>query len=175
MNCDEFLSAMEIGGPLARWRARRHAARCGQCAALFAKFAAVKRELARAEPLSPRAIQLWEQAADEPVTQFAGRRTWVPLAGGLAAAACVVLLVVRFAGRQPGGATSSPPPPVQVVEVNQAVVTAPTIRVLAAAEELDRLSRAADRLDAELDKLRLDAQRIEARRQVAMTLERFHD
>jgi len=171
MNCDDFLTAQETGGYFARWRARRHAARCPRCAALRASFAAVKQEWASTEPLSPRARQLWKDAAEEPARRGSPSRNWIVIAGGLTAAACVVLLVFKLAGHKPGKVTPSPyeiakvkPPP---------AVTESKVTVVNPADELNELSDAVNQLDADLKQLRLKAERMDASRQVAMTLERY--
>jgi hypothetical protein len=181
MNCDDFLPAMETGGAMARRRARRHAARCPQCAATYARFATVKQQWANPEPLSPRVRQLWSNAATGPEANEASFRlvrpvTRLVVAGGVvaaAAAACVAwALVNRFAGD--GHAANRPSPSTTVVRVPQPPTASGTrVTQLAATEELDALSDAVDQLDSELEQLRHDVQRNEARRQVAMTLDRF--
>jgi hypothetical protein len=169
MNCDDFLAARETGGPFARMRARRHAARCRRCTALQAKFAAVKDELANAPALPARARQLWVDAAIEPASQISPRRNWALFTGGLAAAACVALLVIKLAGHKPAGVT----PPPQIVRVIPPVATESKVTVVDPAKDLAELSAAANQLDAELKQLRLEAERMDARRQVALTLEHY--
>jgi hypothetical protein len=172
MNCDEFLAAQETGGALARWRARRHAAHCPRCAALAAKFAAAKELLAGPEPLSPRARWLWKQAAEEPAGRPAVSLNRSFFAFLLAAAACVALLVIlpKLTGHQPGGPIKSPTP---IVEVPKPPAERPTVVVIDPKQELAQLSEAVDRLDEEIKQLRLDAQRADARRQVAMAFDRY--
>ncbi len=170
MNCDDFLTAQETGGYLARPAPAAMLLDARACAALRAKFAGVKLELASPEPLSARARRLWKDAASETARQAPPRRNWIFIAGGLAAAACVVLLVVKLAGHKPGDLTPSPPRDF-VIQTPQ--VTESTITVVAPADELAELSEAANQLDVQLKQLRLEAQRMDARRQVAMTLERF--
>lgn len=168
MNCDDFLIAQETGGFFGRFLARRHAAKCPRCAALQTTFAAVKQELARPEPLSPRAGHLWKHAAQEPTTRHSPFRNWITIGGGLAAAACVLLLVMKFTGHKPD---VSPSPRPEFVDSRH--LTTPTVTTIDPAKELAQLSEATDRLDADLKKLRQDAQRMDARRQVAMTFEHF--
>src|SRR4051794_12310045 len=50
MNCDDFLPALETGGPWRRRAARRHARRCPRCAAVAGRLAAVKAQWAQAPP-----------------------------------------------------------------------------------------------------------------------------
>jgi len=163
MNCDDFLPALETGGCLRRMRARRHAARCPHCAAVYAAFTAMKQQLAAPEPLSGRARQLWEQAAGASTVQPSGRRRWVPLAAGLAAAACLLLLVVEWAVRpEPAGTRFVPQPLAKTV-----------IEEIDPAGELSRLAAAAERLDKQLTRLQEQAARCDAQREVALTLDRF--
>lgn len=163
MNCDDFLPALETGGCLRRWQARRHAARCSRCAAVYEVFTTMKQKLAVPEPLSPRARKLWEQAADASVMQPSGRRLWMPLGAGLAAAACLMLFVVQWAVRpEPAGTRFTPQPFVEtlVEEVNPA-------------GELSFLAAATERLDMQLKLLQEQAARCDAQREVALTLDRF--
>jgi len=176
MNCDDFLPSMETGGLVRRMRARRHAARCRRCAAVYAAFVSATQQWASPEPLSPCARHLWEQAAGElAVGPFRWRR-WMPLAAGLAAA-CVVLLAVAMVLRKGFIA----PPPREVAPRPSEVPAAPipqrlagdVIEQLDPAEELSRLAAAARQLDAQLQRLRHEAERIDAQRQLAVTLDRF--
>lgn len=170
MNCDDFLVAQETGGFLARRRARRHAARCPRCAALAAKFATAKQALATPEPLSPRARSLWKGAAEEPAARTPLFKKRAVLAGGLAATACVALLVFKLAGPKPGG---TPTPEPHIATDTTRTLSKTVVEVIDPKQELDRLTMAVDRLDADMKKLRLDAERMEARGQVAMAFERF--
>src|SRR6476469_8773371 len=70
MTCDEFLAAMETGGRVQRWQARRHAATCPSCAAAMRMLETVKQELASAPPLTAGVRARWLSAArvTEPVS-----------------------------------------------------------------------------------------------------------
>jgi negative regulator of sigma E activity len=169
MNCDDFMLASETGGFVRRWQARRHAARCPRCAAANAAFAATKQRLATPEPLSPHVRQLWEQAACE-VTVGPSRRTlWIPVAVGLGVAACVLLFVVKVAVRQE---LPTPHPAPQVAQA----ISPPDREVIVEvdpAKERSRLAAAVDRLDADMQRLRREVERLHARQQIATTLDRY--
>ena len=163
MRCDDFLPALETGGHLRRLRARCHAKRCPRCAAVSAAFAETKHRLATPEPLSPRVRQLWKQAADSPAEQHAGGRRWMWFATGLAAAACLVLIFVKWGVRPPAvnhPIESSSPAGVVVEEINPA-------------PELSRLEAATGQLEGRLRQIEEQIARRDARREVAMTLDRF--
>ncbi|HWE95038.1 MAG TPA: hypothetical protein VG269_13815 [Tepidisphaeraceae bacterium] len=170
MNCDDFLTASEAGGFFDRRRARRHAANCPRCAALLATFAAVKREMASPPPLTARERHLWKHAAEQAAARPSPLRQWVAIVGGLAAVACVTLLVVKIAIHKQGDIPS--PIPI-AVKHDSRTLSEPTVTEIDPAKDLAQLSQATDRLDAELVKLRQDAQRRDARRQVAMAFEHF--
>lgn len=181
MRCDEFLPAIATGGVVRRRLARRHTATCPACAAALAGYEAMTRRLADAPPLSARERRLWTRAADGSEARLPARR-WVgwrlPVTAGLAVAAGVVVVLIVLAGRPDstpafvkGDPTATPTtnvggePPGRVT-ANQAVAVDP-------AAEMSRLSAGADRLEAELLRLRRKAERASARREVAMVLDRF--
>jgi hypothetical protein len=168
MKCDDFLPALETGGFLRRLQARGHAAGCRRCAAVHAAWTAAKRQLAIAEPLSPRTRQLWQRAVSERCVQPETRRTGT-VAAWLAGATCVLAFLTGVAVRQdffppgsiPGGTDVNSPPEAEVVgEINS-----PT--------ELSGLTAAVDRLDAELQGLQRLAERENAQQQIAATLRQF--
>jgi hypothetical protein len=163
MKCDDFLHALETGGWIQRFRARRHAANCPKCAAAQANLAEFKAQLSAVQPLSPRQCQLWKLSAPRPSPEPLAVG---PLAPWLKFAACLAFICAALpfilwtihrlhlpGDRQPTEGT--------VVIAGNPV------------EELTRLAADIDRLDADLDKLQQQAERIDARRQVAMTLDRF--
>jgi negative regulator of sigma E activity len=170
MNCESFLPAMETGGFVQRILARCHAARCGRCAAVRAAFTATKQELAAAEPLSPRARESWERAAGEVNLQPSRRRVWLGAAAGLAVATCVLLVVLAVAFR---------PKSVAPQAENNAVVAFPqppdreVIEDVSSDKELSHLVAAVDQLDAELQRLQRQAEKVAAQQQINAMLERF--
>jgi hypothetical protein len=187
MNCDEFLPALETGGPLRRRLARRHAAGCPRCAAAAARFEALKGQWADAPPLSAGERQLWARAAtgaareavvpQRPIPRrVLSWRLWGPVSG--LAAACVVIAVVLVARptRDDTLGGRFPPPPMATQPTTRETSPRPAaVRVVpvASSAALADLSGAVDRLDAEMQELRRTAERAEARRQVAMALDRF--
>ncbi|MDB5288762.1 MAG: hypothetical protein JWL69_3 [Phycisphaerales bacterium] len=108
----------------------------------------------------------------EPRTSLLPR--WLGIVGGLATLACVVLLVAKMTIVKPRD-IGSPNPPIAIVPPAPAppILSTPTVTEIDPAKELAQLSQATDRLDADLKKLRQDALRRDARRQVAMTFEHF--
>ena len=169
MKCDHFLAALETGGFVERMQARRHAARCPRCAAVRAALAAAKQQLRTCEPLSPHARQLWRQAAGEAAVRPSRHRTWIPLAAGLATAVGVLLFIVATAGRKEPLPT---PPPAGLAHSDTSPVRE-VVDDVDSASELARLAATVERLDADLQRLRHQAERLEARQQVAMTLDEF--
>ena len=169
MNCDDFLPAIETGGLLARLRARRHAAECARCSKVYAEFTTLKRQWSNAAPppLAPRQRQMWKNAATVESGSAPSRLGWITFAGGLAAVGvCVVIFIVVRPARE---LVKVEPPPLP----SRTIVSDVTVTDLVPAREFDALSDAVDQLDADLVKLRRDAQRLEARQELAMTLERF--
>jgi hypothetical protein len=163
MKCDDMLIFLETGNLRQRMQARRHAAQCPGCAADLAAWADVRMKLAAPDPLSPRERQLWARAASD----IAPARSWhwvaLPIGAALAVAACIVLLISHLpAPRSPRIAIPQPK-----------VASSITIRVIDPAIELSRLDADARQLDTRIEQLRQRAQRIEARREVALTVERF--
>jgi hypothetical protein len=173
MNCDDFLPELETGGLVRRMLARRHAARCPRCAAVGAAFGAAKQRLVTPEPLSPLARQLWERAANEATWRPSGGRRWIAAAAtglGVAASIGVLLWIVdltawsRSVAPQPAPALTRPIPQPR---------NATTVDEIDPAEEMARLTAAVDRLERDLQTLRLKAERLDARQQIAVTLDRF--
>ena len=62
MKCDNVLSSLATGGAVARWRARRHVARCLGCAEAQTRLREITRELADAPPLTAAQRALWTAA-----------------------------------------------------------------------------------------------------------------
>ncbi|MHC4406003.1 MAG: hypothetical protein ACYTG0_40720 [Planctomycetota bacterium] len=71
MKCDDCLGYLEAGNVLQQLFARRHAARCPQCAASLRDLNEIKQALTAAEPLSPEQRALWQRAAAEEVPRAA--------------------------------------------------------------------------------------------------------
>ena len=111
----------------------------------------------------------------------------MPLAAGLAVAAGVLLFIVAMAGRKEPLPAAREPLPVATAGrgeplpalppagVAQAVVSPLTEIVVEvdSASELARLAATVEQLDAHLQRLRHQAERLEARQQLALTLDQF--
>ena len=102
MKCDRVLSSLATGGVLARWRARRHVARCRRCAEVQIQLREIARALAEAPPLTAAQRALWTAAGSDP-TASRSWPVWVPLAGLAAAAVLLGAIGLRLWGPQPGG------------------------------------------------------------------------
>jgi hypothetical protein len=157
MKCEDFLPDLETGGWWRRMQARRHAARCPRCAAVYVAFRTAKAGLAAPEPLPPHARELWKRAARDIVLRPERRRRWVPAIACAATAAC---LFIAFVGPalwvKPPRVTS----PVTVVQLD------PTA-------EFSRLEDEVGKLDSQLQSLRATAQRFEARQKVMIALNQY--
>ncbi len=169
MNCDRFLAALETGGFVERMQARCHASRCPRCAAVRAALAVAKQQLITCEPLSPHAEQLWRQAVGEAAVRSSSQRTWIPLAAGVAVAAGVLLFLVATAVRK----EPLPTPPPAGVARSDSLPAREVVDEVDSAGELARLAVTVERLDADLQRLRHQAERLDARQQVATTLDQF--
>jgi hypothetical protein len=188
VKCDEFLPAMETGGPLRRWRARRHAARCLRCAAVLAKWVSVKDELPSIvrdpTPLTDWERSVWMRAAEMGQSREASpaavawRMPWPRVAGVLAAAACAVTIAVVIVRQKPTAIVDRPQPTGTTTTTSPAaelsrVVSAVNVQASDQAAELAGLSEDVRQLADELQALRRKAERNSARQQVALTLSRF--
>jgi hypothetical protein len=170
MNCDDFLPFLETGGPLRRMQARRHASCCPRCAAVHAKFLAAKAQLARPDALSNHARELWSRAARDTLAHPLRRHPWVPVAVGLATAACVLVAVLRPVIRDMGVRS------IPIVDAGSSiapVVGPTTVFELDPIPQLTELASAADRLGNEIRALQSLAERFDAEREVAMTLNQY--
>jgi hypothetical protein len=159
MKCEKVLSSLASGGAFARWKARRHAARCPQCAREHRLLADITGELASAPPLTAAQRALWTAASTEPVVSR-NRPAWVyPV--GLAAATVLLgaigwklwllrpvggghgLSVVQFAPESPETSPVQPPERARLV---------------------DEMLAKVDRLDHELAELRREADLLDVRK-----------
>jgi hypothetical protein len=115
MKCDRFLSSLVTGGPVARWRARRHVARCHRCAEVQIQLRNITRELADTPQLTAAQRALWTAAGTEPAITT-GRPAWIYGAALVAATVAVgaigLMLRLPHAGGQrdrPDFVNSAPP------------------------------------------------------------------
>jgi hypothetical protein len=114
MTCDRAITLLTTGGPLGRWRTRRHVARCPHCAAEADRLRRITRELSIVEPLSAAQRALWSSASTDP-RPSASRppRIRRPLVAGWAAAV-VLLLAANLAWKWARG--PGPRPPVVIAD-----------------------------------------------------------
>jgi hypothetical protein len=185
VKCDDFLPAMGTGGPVRRWRARRHAERCPRCAAVLSRWLATKSSLSMEvhapPPLSDWERTLWMRAADagEEPAQPRSRRlpiSWPRAAGLAVVAACLFVIVLVVVRPKPPEVVKTPPesePREATRPELSRVVSSVNVQVIARNDELLELSAAVERLQAELQSVHRRAERAQAQRQVAMTLDRF--
>jgi hypothetical protein len=132
------------------------------------KFIAIKEQLAHPDARSLRSRELWRRAASDTLVQPGWRHPWVPAVVALATAACVLIAVLRPVVRD------GDPRLGVIVDSSVVRVVGPTTVVeVDPTGELSELAAAARRLDDELKALRDLAERLEAEREVAMTLTRY--
>jgi hypothetical protein len=151
--CEEVVSAMATGGPIRRWRARRHVARCPRCAEARNELRQIAEALAEVPPLTVAQRRLWVAAAGDVITAEPSRVSWLrPALAGAFAAAVIAVVGVWWAFRPVNHRPGLPPvtrvsPPAAREE---AVGDVESLRgsVMALARELDDLRSRADLLDA---------------------------
>jgi len=154
--CVDVVAALATGGPIRRWRATRHAARCPRCAAVRDELRQAAEALADVSPLNAAQRRLWVAAAEDEIPTVPLWACWLrPALAGVLAAVIVgaigVWWVFRPVDRRQG--------PLAVADVNPPVVRAGRSRdmeglrsrVVDLAQELDDLCRRADLLDARKD------------------------
>jgi hypothetical protein len=118
MTCDRAVTLLATGGPLGRWRARRHCSHCPNCAAEAARIRRIARELSAVEPLSAAQRALWSSASTDPrpLASRPPRFRRALLAGW--AAAVVLVLVANVAWRLTRGPGPGPRPGPAIVVAN---------------------------------------------------------
>jgi hypothetical protein len=174
MTCDRAFTLLATGGPLGRWRARRHGSRCPSCAAEAARIRRIARELSAVEPLSAAQRALWSSASTDPRPSASRPARLGPalLAGS---AAAVVLVLVAIVARRPWQGSEVRPGPAIVVanppdspKLSDRPATGPeTIRELGDLEvQLRALSR-------ELAQLRGRAELLDERKEAEALSRRF--
>jgi hypothetical protein len=172
MRCDRAITLLATGGPLDRWRARRHASRCARCAADAGSLQKIARELAAVEPLSAAQRALWSSVSTEPrpVARPVGSLPAL-LAGAVAAAVLAVGIGVTILTRRPA---PQPVPPTPVP--GPSVVRSPDVaRPVSPAviRELDELRSNFRALSHELAQLRRRAELLDERRDADALARRF--
>lgn len=109
MNCQDFLPNLETGGPLKRFKAKRHAAACPRCAAIHGRLRQLKDELSRGTPLTDAQRRKWQdalpplpQVAPESVRSPRPFAAWPSRQLAWAAAGAAVLLLTAGVAWQNG-------------------------------------------------------------------------
>jgi hypothetical protein len=159
MKCEKVLSSLASGGAFARWQARRHAARCPQCAREHRLLADITGELASAPPLTAAQHALWTAASTEAITSRP-RRTWVYPLGLAAAAVLLGAIGLELWSPQLGGVADQPTVVQFVAEPPPTSTAQPPEHAQLANEMLAKV----DRLDHELTELRRQADLLDVRR-----------
>jgi hypothetical protein len=151
--CGQVVAALATGGPIRRWRALWHAARCPRCAAARDELRQIVEALADVPPLTAAPRRLWGAAAADEFTPEPSPAWWLrPAMAGALAATIFVAVGVWWASR-PRDLPLGPP---DIASVDPSAVQEKTLRdveslrgdVVALARELDDLRRRADLLDA---------------------------
>ena len=159
MKCEKVLSSLASGGAFARWKARRHAARCPQCTRENRLLADITGELASAPPLTSAQRALWTAASTEAVVSR-NRPTWVYPVGLAAATVLMGAIGLELWSPQLGGVADQPTVVQFVPEPPEKISTQPPERAQLANEMLAKV----DRLDHELTELRRQADLLDVRR-----------
>jgi hypothetical protein len=151
-HCEDIVAALATGGPLRRWRARRHAARCPRCAAVRDELERLAETLAEATPLTAAERRLWAASPGDAIAAAPSRpRRFRPALAGILAAALLGAVAAWWVSRpnqQPRLAGVRPP---SVPGVAPRDVERLRGNVVALVHELDDLGRRADLLDARKD------------------------
>ena len=182
MKCDDFLPAMETGGLMRRWAARRHARQCPQCAAAWQILGNVKDELAApAADLPPHLRRRWVAVARELASPVSGAPT--PWAGNLrlfkpAAALVAVLLLALipaliYRSFRRGQAPQAVGPTTHssvVVGQDQRSIGPITVTQVDRAAELARMDTEIVQLQTRIRAVIESAERLEARQRITLVL-----
>ncbi len=159
MKCDRVLSSLATGSAVARWRARRHVARCIRCAEAHIRLREITRELAEAPPLTAAQRALWTAAGTEP-TASRPSRVWVYRAALVAATVLLGAIGLKLWGPQLAGGA----PRASIVKV----APRPTAPVPVQPSEHGKLANEmlakVDQLDRELADLRREGDLLDVRK-----------
>jgi hypothetical protein len=160
MKCEKVLSSMASGGAFARWQARRHAARCPQCAREHRLLVDLAGELASAPPpLTAAQRALWTAASTEAIASRP-RRTWVYPVGLAAATVILGAIGLELWSLQLGGVADQPTVVQFVPEPSETSSAQPPEH----ARLVDEMLAKVDRLDHELAELRREAELLDVRK-----------
>jgi hypothetical protein len=159
MKCENVLSSLASGGAFARWKARRHSARCPRCDRERRLLENITGELAAAPPLTAAQRALWTAAGTEAIASRP-RWAWVYPAGLAAATVLLGAIGLKLWSPQLGGVVDQPTVVRFVPEPPEKISTQPPEHAQLANEMLAKV----DRLDHELTELRRQADLLDVRR-----------
>jgi hypothetical protein len=163
IRCEEVVAAMATGGPIRRWRARRHAARCTRCATARDELKRVAETLADVAPLTLAQRRLWVAAAGDEISK-------VPLWTWWFRPALAGVLIAVIAGAVGVWRAFRPVDRLQAPAVVQ--VTPPGVKEGTLRDTEGLRSRVVD-LAQELDDLRARAELLDARKNAAALMARL--
>jgi hypothetical protein len=151
--CEEVVSALATGGPIRRFRARRHIAHCPRCAEARDELRQIAGALAEVPPLTVAQRRLWVAAAGDVIAAESSRASWLRPALAGAFAAVVIGAVGAWWAFRPVGHRPALPPVTHVAPPAAREETVGDVEglqgsVVALARELDDLRSRADLLDA---------------------------
>jgi hypothetical protein len=158
MKCKYVPSALATGGLIARWRARRHVARCPACAEVQIQIQDITRALAEIPPLTSAQRVLWTAAGTEPIParDLPG---WVVPAGLMAATVLIVALGFKLWGPQFGGGQAGP-----IAQGSQPPKPPPQAQPSPPGKLMNDMLAKVDRLDRELAEVRREADLLDVRK-----------
>jgi len=170
MTCDRAVILLATGGPLGRWRARRHCVRCPGCAAEAARLRWIARELSAVEPLSAAQRALWSSVSTDPRPSpsrpLRSRRAFL-----IGSAATVVLVLVAIVAWRPSPAPGPRPAPPVVIN-HPPVPPGPGVRP-ETIRELGSLEVQLRALSQDLAQLRGRAELLDERKEAEALSRRF--
>jgi hypothetical protein len=162
MKCEELFARLEMGHAFDRWRARRHAAGCADCAYALRSFEEAKRRWATTEPLTAKHQESWKAVAGQAAAPTrSGYKAPLAVAGfALAAGLLLVLFVWRPAPgpknenqREVAIPDKLSPSPIAMLPLSKEIIDeqfAPLEEKLKALEqEIDQIQASAEKRDAQ--------------------------
>lgn len=162
--CEDIVAAFATGGPYRRWRARRHALRCPQCASTIRELRLTAELLADFAPLTAAQRQRWVAAAEDECATAPVWAWWFRPALTAALASVVVGAAGLWWAFRPRHQQQGPP---AIVHVEPSVPKHETAR------DVEDLRRRVVDLAHELDELRERAELLDARKDVADLMARL--
>lgn len=161
MKCDEVLAGLGSSGPIRRYFARKHMAKCEGCAAAAQQLSLLKRELGAPVQVQAKDRLIWQQAAGNEVEIAPGWSFATPQFAALASLTAALLVIAGFVLWE--RSRQEPDRPEAVAQGSDAVqvTTSPAYSSL----ELTEMETGLDRISDDLSRLERAASLLEARRQ----------